>query len=253
MIVRPAIVMLAGLCTLSGCVATQAPGLTIEGDAIVLGSLTGIDVRNDRGSVHVVVDRTIPEAIVRTSFSGLGSADLQRAIDESTVSATSSSDNGRAVLRVDVSLPDWARDAASVRVEIVTPECEGIFVQNTGGSVLLTGIAGAIEVHNEGDADSRVLVRTNEDLTGRIVIRSTNGPVSVIAGAGSSGHVTLTTSDGRVALDAPTSRLSGVRTTMSRWEGHLNGGSNEVTLHSDDGEVRFVASEDPMHHRLLDW
>ncbi len=218
----------------AGC-SSRHPPLLLEpiagsADATVSVAPIAIDVRNQLGSVRVLVDpqatqtevQTLP---VRTAPRAVRAADMTTADGVQTL---------RVVVRVTEGEPEWTD------VVIRTASVRGIIIRNTEGDIELDGVEGPIDIQSGEPLRTKgggVFVRASAPLTSSVAIATTRGDVRVKAPSASTGQVTLESSARLVSLMGRAVQSAGVVSGPRSWQGTINGGTNPVRISSTTGAV----------------
>ena len=195
----------------AGC-SSRHPPLLLEpiagsADATVSVAPIAIDVRNQLGSVRVLVDPQATQTEVQTL---------------------------RVVVRVTEGEPEWTD------VVIRTASVRGIIIRNTEGDIELDGVEGPIDIQSGEPLRTKgggVFVRASAPLTSSVAIATTRGDVRVKAPSASTGQVTLESSARLVSLMGRAVQSAGVVSGPRSWQGTINGGTNPVRISSTTGAV----------------
>lgn len=228
--------------------------VSIENGPVVMGPLTGFDIANPGGSVTVIVDERYPDATVQSQVR-YEERHRRTAAEEGwdfdfrgpwfTAELQKDGETVRVVIRpTDNTLADGTRPF--VDVVIRTPVCDGLRVLNRFGDVEVKNARGEITI----DSSSDVLLNTEQALTERLTMRSSQGSVQVIAPPTSAGTLLLTAPNGRASFNGGFGDVQRARPKPGEWAGIWNGGANSVTLHSDHGNVVYFVTETPNSQTL---
>ena len=219
----------------TGCASRTPTGhVVVSGSEAVITGAPAIDVENHNGSVTIIVDPTQPRPEVIAIPRGDSRSDPSHWTAASMVD-----DAGHQVLRVLSSDQSEGANARPIDMVIRLPSCGGVRVRNQGGIVVLTNVAGAIDVDNtltRGDVRSIYLV-TNQPLNSPVILRTNRGDVEARVPVGSSGRIEASAPRGRVAVRGIEAPIHDVRLTHEFWTGILNNASNDIRITSDAGNV----------------
>lgn len=215
--------------------------VTMTGPELGRDSRPMVDVSNWNGSVEVIVSSRFKRADVRAKVRRASGADVGRRelARESAVTAQSTTEGGRPVLRVrsTTSIPDPTQGRAELLIRL--PACAGAVVRNSGGLVELRGVGGPITVENgvNNGPGGRVEIRTSEPLTDPVTVTTSEGTIYFQVGPNSAGRFDLLAEGGEAALDAQRGVIKFESYAKDRFVATLNGGENPVTLRSGRGVV----------------
>jgi len=208
---------------------------------------TAIDVSNWRGSVYVVADPRVKEPVVRALVRPVGKGAPKRSMLSDAVKVTANSSINGAERLLKVRSVAATEPAAPVQVELYirVAKADGLTIRNAGGPVELVRVGGAIDVENGfgGQAGGDVQVRTGDAMTKSSTLVTSSGKVLYQVGPGSTGAFNLMADKGEVQFNSRLGEVTGVVPEETRWRGVLNGGQNQITLHSGDGLVRVHVIE----------
>jgi hypothetical protein len=224
----------------TGCGAAQRlRQVPVTGaEAFVPGQELAIDVQNAFGSVSIEVDPKIEAPTVWVFAKG----DTAEKTKPTWAAAGLDSVDGLPVLRIATENPEGepSRDYV-VRVRV--PHCAGVRVRNTGGSVRVTGVRGAVDISNDlsGSSDSEaIFVRMSEGSLGPILLNAQAGNIELRLPATHAGILSAASGDGQVRVDAAPATVKGVNATTNRWDGVVNGGDQPITLRTGRGMVKVL-------------
>ncbi len=249
--VRPStlglILGLGAILTLGACGRGAKVSVPIDGPPITLGTSPAIDVDNVHGSVRVIVDRSVRAPTVKATIkrSGRGGPSRAEAEQSTTVTAESSEQDGRPILRV-ASATTWEpRDAVAVALTIRLPDCGGVLVRNSGGSVALRGVGGAVQVENghDGLPGGRIEVRTGAPLTDPVALVTTDGGIAYQVAPGSTGAFDLVSEDGVCRWIVEGASMTNFVAGTSRSSATINGGANPIVIRTGKGNVLVMVRE----------
>ncbi|MEL7472883.1 MAG: hypothetical protein AAGK04_06140 [Planctomycetota bacterium] len=250
--------LLAACCSFGGCASPTRFAVEIEGPRIASGAPTGLDIRNSSGNVFVKVQPHLNEPEVRATLRSVDPSVSPRPVNAdpgAIVMARAEEFNGRQVLRVEADTPPDVTGAVQIDLEILTPTCDGIRVQNAGGYVRLWGVAGAVDVDNrhttpEGLTAKYVEVRSDQPISGPVQIRTADDDIYFVVGGNSSGTFEITVPDGHdYSLDIRLGSVTNAKPETNRWTGVFNNGTQPIRLDAASGEVLVRVYEKPMGHK----
>ncbi len=250
--------MLAAAFTLAtvGCASSNSGSpIALEAPGPWAGELS-IEVENDLGEVSIQVDPSLAAPVVGIrrfgEFEG-NTIDLAEGLTVTRLGGTSGQ-----TLKV-VARPVVYPAAASflkakrraLSIDIRTPTVFGVIVRNAGGSVMLTGVGGPIQVNN-GIADrraivngldftdlARVVVRTDRPLREPIDITSGQGGISFEIPEDSDLNLAVAGAKGKTIVHAPAAAFAEVRNDPSAWSARLGDGSVPAQLKAGGGPVEI--------------
>lgn len=256
---------LIGIAGLTGCQpgdyratfsqSAASNAVEIQGPSLAEADSVAIDITNEAGTVVVTAEewRTEPEVTARVRWArgkhGFGDDNLP-----GTATATSEITDGRGVLRVDADLADGAPDDARIDVVVRLPACDGIWVRNAGGTVILKGIGGAMTVENglNGRGGGRIEIRTNRPVIDPVALLTTDGRITMVITPESRAQLDLASETEPALFSTAYGSTADVRTSHRTWQGIYNGGDNLLRMRSGDGEVRVIVHEDPEMFSVAD-
>ena len=112
----------------------------------------------------------------------------------------------------------------------------------------LVGVSGSIDVESGSDGvpGGPIYVRTGENVTGPISLKTSRGNVYLQAGAGTSARLDVESRSGEVEVVSRDSRVSEVRIGGSSWQGRVGAGEHTISLRTDRGDaiVRLLANSE---------
>ncbi len=240
-ILIPFMLTLATAALLAGC-ATRRPPLLLEpiaraaqDDGTSLPapvSPLAIDVRNQLGTVTVVVDPRATETEVRT----LPFRAAPRAARVADIATSREVSTLRVVVQVPEGEPEWTD------VVIRTASVRGVIIRNTEGDISLTNVEGPINIQSGEPLRSLgggVFVRLAVPLTTDLNINTTRGNVRVVAPAASAGQVTLESTTGTVGLLGRNAAVAAANVTSGPrfWRGTINNGAQPINMTTTTGKV----------------
>lgn len=216
-----------------------------------------LDIENTFGSVWVQVDAklTEPEIDARLIDDATGNlAKLERGERPPWVTAELQRTEGRGVLRVSGQLPaaEAARFALKgdpfVMLWVRVPACDGIRVRNSGGSVDLDNVGGAITVENTARENAfgrraDVMITTNRVMDDPVSLSTTHGNVLLRIPPGSKGRFELTADAGETEFLAKQGVVDNAVQKQKSYACTLNKGMQKVTLYSGRGDSRVEVRE----------
>jgi len=226
----------------SGCGVGLTRQIAVSGATSGDGPLA-VDVSNFSGPVRVRVDDRVsePEVLARLRLGSEADKEARRkAVDLVWVRAEVVDEPGGRIFRVESTRPEeWRLPDPSVRLMLKMPSCEGARVYTNGGTVEVLGASGALEVVNGSDIDAGgdIIIRTGAALTEDVTLRTTRGDVRLQMGTGSAGRLDLATKEGDIAVRSSRGSLSRLFVSSEEWRAVLNGGSNEITIRVDEGDI----------------
>lgn len=219
---------------LSGCHASSQRQIAIAGADQPAAAAYSVDVVNTAGGVVVMVDPTLDKPVVQARLRGQGAADghVQAMIEGASLMVRRTSDSQVNTL-VDVTVWVPATSRVSVRTEQGKVSLNGV-----GGLVMvsvgeLTGVGGAIDL------------RTLTPLRDGVSLTTTQGSVSAMLPALSSGRVELQTASGQVFIRSTRGELTDGQSGPGFYTGTLNDPGPEIALLTGDGVVTLEVLERP--------
>ena len=239
---------------LSGCTAGgEAFRVHLSGEPAA--RVSAVDIRNARGSVTLIVDRSVSEPTVYARPDGEPTSLGVEAPGGDWVSARLEPQPEGPVLIIVAEHPEGPDSEHRVDLTVTVPGCRSTTIRNAGGSVRVTGVGGVIDI-SSGDPQSPggdILVRTGEPLRDAVTLETTSGRVQLSIGADAAGRFSLDAGGGDATFNGRRVRLSGVRARHGWWSGVLNGGDNPIVLRSGDGAVRVNIVSDPESVSFAGW
>jgi hypothetical protein len=240
----PLLCLLAATALFAGCSSRRPPLLSApivraeSADASTLAQPVAplaIDIRNQRGTITVVVDPAATETEVRT-LPFRAEPRAARVADIATA-------NGVSTLRVVVEVPEGEPEWTDIIVR--TASVRGVIVRNIDGNITLTNVEGPINIQSGEPLRTpggNVRVTLGAPLTTDLNINTTRGDIHVIAPAASSGQVTLESPAGTIGTVSLLGRSKGVSATNVTagprlWRGTINNGANTINMTSNTGQV----------------
>lgn len=232
--------------TLADCKAPKSKRIAIAGPAVVAGAAVGLDVQNQNGGVKVVVDAARPEAVVvaRTRSGGRVVTEGDRA--HAWIAAESVDQDGRSVLRV-LSTPAEGGADQPVDLVIFVPRCDGLTVRNAGGPVEVVGVSGAVDVESGGAGrpGGWIRVRSDHALSSPVRLITDEGTIVCIVTPDSAGRISMNAPHGSAKIFAPQTVLLGAQVSQTAISATLNGGSNDIVLHTASGDAQLIVRDKP--------
>jgi hypothetical protein len=249
-----ALVLAAACAALGGCTTRFIAPVTIAssgpGPSEPESGPPGLEVRNDRGSVRVLVDPRATQTTVTRSIRPLEGADWKdklRVVEAVPISAESVDLEGHRVLRVTGGSPTDPTIGTSVDLTIVMPACRGVRIQNSGGPVEVVNAAGPFVIENGGPragyGGGSISVRTGERVIEPVTLTSSDGDVYFQTVVDATGQVELSSDDGKTGFVCPGGQVADVTAATSSWRGRVNGGENPIRLHTGRGDARVLLIE----------
>jgi hypothetical protein len=242
-----AVVLALGLAGCNRATTVQVPvqGVRLPADRGMI-----VDVSNWNGSVYVVADSKAkgPDvaATVRPTKRNFWKkeGDLVSAVD---VKATASfGDFGRKLTVVSQPATQPPGPVA-VDLYIRVPKTTETHVRNSGGEVEIVRTDGPVDVENGVGAGpgGDIQVRTGAAMIGPSTMTTTSGKVLYQVGPGSMGDFRLMADKGPPPqFSSRIGETTEVRPEELQYRCILNGGKNQIVLHSGDGLVRATCMED---------
>ncbi len=231
---------------LGGCKAPKSKRIAIAGPAVAAGAAVGLDVQNQNGGVKVVVTSWRPEPVVvaRTRTGGRVAIEGENA--QAWIAAESVDQDGRSVLRV---LASPAEGGAGEPVDLVifVPRCDGLTVRNAGGPVEVVGVAGAVDVESGGAGmpGGWIRVRSDRPVTAPVRLITDEGTIVCVVTPDSAGKISMNAPHGSAKIFAPETVLLGAQVSQTAISATLNGGSNDIVLHTANGDAQLIVREKP--------
>ena len=231
---------------LAGCKAPKSKRIAIAGPAVVAGAAVGLDVQNQNGGVKVVVDSKRSEAVVvaRTRSGGRVIAEGENA--HAWIAAESVDQEGRSVLRV-LSAPAEGGTDQPVDLVIFVPRCDGLTVRNAGGPVEVVGVSGAVDVESGGAGrpGGWIRVRSDHPVSSPVRLITDEGSIVCIVTPDSAGRISMNAPHGSAKIFAPQTVLLGAQVSQTAISATLNGGSNDIVLHTAAGDAQLIVRDRP--------
>lgn len=232
----------------------RATMVAIQGEPVVAGRFTAMDVENQNGSVTIIVGDRYSEATIQARMPKNDRAEVESwgldATDKDNwVIAEHDSGPDRSILRV-TTLNSPLENGFQPRVDLIikTPVCDGLLVRNAGGSVDVTGARGAITIESgfAGGQGGRVEVRAAEPIVEPVRITSSIGPVYLVVPPESRGTIDIESDNGVAIFNTTHGRVVNVEPTQTRWSGVWNEGDNLIQLYAGSGDARMLVVERPV-------
>lgn len=237
----------------AGCGSPFSRTVAVQNGEAWSGQALALDIQNEVGDVRVEVDPSLDRPKVDAQFRALQplTKPTQARLIRETEVRTEYEDQGedRVVMRI---FAAGGEGALATHLRIRVPRNDGVTVSTSGGRVLLLGVGGPIHARNggEGRPGGDIHVRTDEPIRQEVDIWTSEGSVLLQVGESSAGELELTAADGHVRVDGRVGALRAQRITGNdRMRAVLNGGSNPIRLHSEQGQVRVRIHENPRHYR----
>lgn len=232
----------------------RATMVAIEGEPVVSGRFTAMDVENQNGSITIICSDRYTEASIQARMPkndrqeveswGLDSKDK-----DNWVIAEHDSGPDRSILRV-TTLNAPLENGFQPRIDLIikTPVCDGLLVRNAGGSVDVTGVRGAITIESgyAGGQGGRVEVRSGEPIVEPVRITSSVGPVYLVVPPDSRGTIDIESDGGIAVFNSSFGRVVNVEPTQHRWTGVWNDGENLIQLYAGHADARMLVVERPV-------
>jgi hypothetical protein len=219
---------------LGGCHASSQRQIAIAGADQPVAAAYSVDVVNTAGGVLVMTDPTLETPVVQARLRGAGAADghVQAMIEGSSLMVRRTSDSPASTL-VDVTVWVPATSRVSVRTEQGKVSLNGV-----GGVVMvsvgeMTGVGGSIDL------------RTLTPLREGVSLTTTQGSVSAMMPALSSGRVELQTASGQVFIRSTRGELTNGQSGPGYYTGTLNDQGPEIALLTGEGDVTLEVLERP--------
>ncbi|MCW5763254.1 MAG: hypothetical protein KIT88_08455 [Phycisphaeraceae bacterium] len=227
--------------------------LPIRGEVVDGSKPVAIDIENLNGSVTVKVDDKYDKAFVyaRAQWRGKYSkAEWESLRNEEWVVAEHVIEDGNSILRVLSQASPETDPPAWVQITVLMPSCDGVFIRNAGGPVLVVGSGGAHTIESGFDRGSggHVEVRTGRKIVDPISLRTSDGNVDLILAPNSGGTVDLQTDRGRAIFGSAFGRTTSVRAESKRWSGVWNAQSNPISLQTLRGTAVLRVTKNPEMH-----
>lgn len=238
---RGLIVVLAAL--MGGCGASRSHEYAF--DIAPTTGMLAVDVENFRGSVEVRADDRLDEARVEaTSHAGLLTGDQAEAmVAGMDVHAELVEEGARAVLRVrsESDREDAGDHWVNIRVRV--PRCEGVRIENRGGTVLVVGTGGGTMITNREGA---IEFRTDQAMLDPVTLTTTDGNVYYQVPIGSKGRFDLETLSGSVWYRDSVAGTDETYSAPRLYQARLNEGENPVLARTSRGDISVWVNEDPV-------
>lgn len=222
------------LAAMAGCSNRHPPLLSepvaASADATMIAAPMAVDVRNQLGTVRIIVDPRATETVVET----LPVRTAPRAVRAADIATADGVRTLRVVVQVPEGEPEWTD------VVIRTASVRGVTIRNTEGNIEVDGVEGSIDIQSGEPLRTTgggIYVRMAAPLTTPITIATTRGDVRVMAPAASAGQVTLESSAGSVSLMGRKVESAGVVSAPRSWRGTINGGTQPVRISSSTDAV----------------
>lgn len=250
----PTLMLLALLAALTGCRGVARVSVPITGPAITADTKPVVDVRNWAGPVSIVTDPSFDHASVRAKViprrkGAPKGDDLER---QTFLAAESTSQDGRATLRVVSETRLGDPDLSEVRLMIHVPSCGGLTVRSAGGTIKVRGpVSGPIDIENgAGNREGGpVILRTSEVIRDPVSITTTNGKIHFQAPPGSSGEFDIRSEAGEAVMFALAGSLNVTGATADHFTGTLNKGENPATIRTGKGRAEVYIIENAGSYR----
>lgn len=223
-----------------------------SGVEITPAMTVGFDIENRNGSVTVVVDPqykvTSVEARPRNTVVLLP-RDRRRATKMrwATVEQEIVDDN-RVVMRITADPLAEGQVETAVDIVVRTPVSHGVTIRTDNGRAHVIGGTGAIAIDSgfAGGKGGAITVRTTDPGVGPVFLRASRGDITYYTDQSLSAAFELTTADGTTTFFAPVGRPTNVEPGERSYRGQLNGGTEDVRMTTERGNVRFYVTSDPM-------
>jgi hypothetical protein len=270
----------ASLCTLGGCViAVGSNNYSSDSRARLTKTITipheantALNAATENGSIQL--EKALAGDVVITAE--IRARSMERA-EKTVIEAVRLADR---TLSVRVIWPDGRRSSEGASLTIQSPGFAAASVESSNGTIRVAGFAGRIEATTTngavsiGEHDGMAVVRSSNgrvtldhvtgadvttsngevdvalapDANGPLNIATSNAPVVVEVG-GYSGHLTATTSNARVRVDAPgksiaVERLDGTSAQLAIGtdaSSESNASSRSGSIKTSNGTIRIVA------------
>mgnify|MGYP001321631575 CR=1 FL=1 len=238
--------VVAAATSLAGCKAPKSKRIAIAGPAVVAGGAVGLDVQNQNGGVRVVVDSGRPEAVVVARTRSGGRVVTEGEGAHAWIAAESVDQDGRSVLRV-LATPTEEGSDDPVDLVIFMPRCDGLIVRNAGGPVELVGVSGAVDVESGGAGRPGGWIRLRSDhaIASPVRLITDEGTVVCIVTPDSAGRISMNAPHGSAKIFAPQTVLLGAQVSQTAISATLNGGSNDIVLHTASGDAQLIVRDKP--------
>jgi len=209
----------------------------VDGPRFTARSLPAVNVENPNGTVSVVVQPGLRDAVVEaTDRSGDKAFDPEDPRAE--ILATKRLRQNRMELRVRRrSLDDENRP---IDITVRVPSCGGVHIVNAGGDVSVTGLTGDVSIASGREAlpGGDISIRTDLPLDGPVDITTISGDIDVRTGPGTEGRFSVGTNAGEVVVDIRGSSVTNARPEDQLWTGQVGDASHDVKIRSLSGDVR---------------
>ncbi len=233
---------------LVGCGSSVTRSVHVSGAALEPGTLAAIDVENRRGSVRVEVVPGLARPVVRAHFADTGKdepvEDSWLGQDGVWIGANVEERSHHRVLRVLTRRGSEVDPNLHIDLTIQVPECNGVFIRNSGGPVVLVGVGGAIEVDNgfAGGRGGDVEIRSNRVLTEPVKVATPEGNIAFQTAGQTAGQLDISSKGGSITVKARSGRMRASVIDTETWSGQLNGGENPISLRTGKGSVFVLVS-----------
>ena len=220
-----------------GCERLRERRLVSIADNGPISGPLGIDIDNRLGTVRVEVVNDLAAPVIWAGCSG--DTETERTPDY--VTAALVTQHGRSTLRVLSTTVSGSVTPKPVNIRIKVPACDGIRVRNSGGSVWLKGVSGAIDVMNDAPGLSGgttvVVAKPAHD---SIKIHVKSGGIDLRVPDGSCGILSATAQSGALSVDLAKTQSRDVVANGSRYSAKLGDCANEITLTAEKGDLQFL-------------
>ena len=230
---------------LGGCSATKSTAIELAMPENV--SALAIDVKNFRGSVEVRADKRVHAISIESSVGVEKSKEHNAEAILAGINVNADVvdvGGGRGVLKVVTTTGSPEDEDQQVSLTIRVPKCDGVHVDNRGGTVMVVGTGGALSITNRVGA---VEFRTDKPITDPVSITTTDGNIYYQIPPGSSGLFDLQTLKGECSYnDRATTESTDAYSTKTVVKMRLADGGNPVVARTNDGDIFVYVRNDPI-------
>ncbi|MFK7760313.1 MAG: hypothetical protein AB8C13_10250 [Phycisphaerales bacterium] len=239
-----------------------AHSVGIDGIPITVGQFTAVDIENPNGDVeirsHSKHERASVEFRVRKErwlrwrmakqgipFNPVGEYFTAEYINPEG----SLNQAGILIVRPTDLTVDGYRPPIDIVISV--PRCDGAKVSTTNGRVMITGVAGTIDVSN-GDEFTKggdVIIRTGEDPIEEVMAYTSKGDVHLFTSPDNTGVFDITAPRGSASFSSKFGVVDHSMPERGRWTGIWNDGTNAISLHTENGDAEVYVTERPRYQR----
>jgi DUF4097 and DUF4098 domain-containing protein YvlB len=239
-----------------------AHSVEINGIPITIGQFTAVDIENPSGNVEIrshsrhekafVEFRVRKERWLRWRMAKQGiefDATGDYFTAEYVVTDESLNQYGTLVIRpTDLSIEGFR---PPIDVVISIPRCDGAKVTTSNGNIKITGVSGSIELRNgdEFTEGGDIWIRSGEDPIEEVMAYTSKGDVHLVASPNDAGVFELTAPRGSASFQSRFGYVDHSMPDRGKWTGIWNDGTNEISLHSENGDATVFVTEKPRLYR----